>query len=117
MRYLKNNFRSLPIYSTSRLPTYSRINLSILLNFFKEAFLFDYFYKVSFIKFIENYILRQGILFNLTYLNNQQTFYIYSVISTLNKGLTDKNGLLSFFKLFIRLIFAVISVSILVTLY
>lgn len=115
MRFSKNNLNNYDLYSTVGTYPLSKINLAILLNFFKEAFLLDYLYKASFYKFTGNYLLKQNVMFNFSYLNNQQTFYMHSVLNALNSEFISNRGLLGFFTLLLRAVFVVTSVIILIS--
>jgi len=99
LRYLviQNNF----IFRYN-LNTPSKLKNSKWVNFFKEAFLFDYFYKIWFLKFTQDCLIKGPLLFNFNFINKLQLKSLYSFLYTLNLSIKTSFDLVLFFSVFFK---------------
>lgn len=66
---------------------YNNINFSIWLNFFKEAFLFDFIYKIYFSFFIVNFLTGGAVYFILSFYNFFQLYSLWVFIRNTQSSL------------------------------
>jgi len=80
-------------------------------NFFKEAFLFDFLYKIWFINFSLDYLIKGAFYFNFRYLNDFQLLFLYKVNLLLNGVFFNDVSLGFFLNWFFKVLLWVLVVS------
>lgn len=93
------------------LTTPSKLKNSKWVNFFKEAFLFDYFYKIWFFKFTQGYLIKGPLLFNFNFINKLQLKSLYNFLYTLNLSIKTSFDLVLFFSVLFKSILWLIFIT------
>ena len=102
LRFFKQTNK--PYYSMVFFKTFLSTNERVFMLFAREAFLCDYIIKMSFLRFLNFFILQVGILFNFNFLNKLYLNFIYSLLKQGTVFIRYNNNILFFFKLLIKFI-------------